>query len=568
MRLKVIFSILICIMLSACFVSCGEEETCTVTFETNCSESIEPITVIKGEKASAPKKITKAGYTLDGWYLNDEKWSFVGFAVTENITLEAKWIGNENALHFDGNGATSGSMTDMTIRSGESANLTKNSYTRTGHKFLGWSTAPNGEVEYEDGAKYKMGTRDGYTLYAVWEQTICPDGTHVFSEWEIVEEATCTGLGLQKRTCTVCLLYTEQQRVKNDDNHKYENGTCTLCGDVDSLWIRNEFTKRLGGVSETFEGTISDESYGSAEEAVSAYISNEVAGNSSVTDVNATSMGELNESAIKELILPKDFQEGITSVEEFSVAYSLSEEASSPFSAASAKTVYVIKYGMEYKYYVTRPVNGETITRSYYDSVFNEERYDNCTYTKTSVIVVKEGFQKFSATITQSLKRSDNKIFFEQIISGDSAITAQFGSQTYIAIYVEIDQNGQSTMYASNSQDGSWQKGHFPAEPLVPFYDQHLNYTYFTKTDFGFILKDDNKNQFYNEVVNSQSSNQQLSDDTLDIFAEYYVAEGALSGVRMGYSVTGTTNGFNITSEEEITILCTDYGTTVVNRPF
>ena len=55
----------------------------------------------------------KTGYTFDGWYLGSDKWSFMGFSITEPITLVAKWIANENTLIFDGNGNTT--FTDIYV---------------------------------------------------------------------------------------------------------------------------------------------------------------------------------------------------------------------------------------------------------------------------------------------------------------------------------------------------------------------------------------------------------------------------------------------------------------------
>jgi uncharacterized repeat protein (TIGR02543 family) len=42
-------------------------------------------------KITEPSNYEKEGYTFDGWYYGDEKWSFIGYVVTEDITLTAKW---------------------------------------------------------------------------------------------------------------------------------------------------------------------------------------------------------------------------------------------------------------------------------------------------------------------------------------------------------------------------------------------------------------------------------------------------------------------------------------------
>ena len=339
---------------------------------------------------------------------------------------------------------------------------------------------------------------------------------------------------------------------------------------------RDEFISELGGVSDTYVGGVSEESYDTANEAAVAYVGCEIAGDKYVEDVEAVSKGELNDKEINALKLPEELQEGIESVEKFEVYYSLGEAgAYSLSSKASAKTkviVYVIRYGKEYKYYTPCPVTGETITKSYYDSVFNKEKYENCTFTKVSYVEVKAGFQKLTATVTQNIKRTDGKIFFEQIVEGDSMLTSQLGAtQNYLAAYIEIDEDGNEDMYVKQSQNGSWTEGYlygYSAETLVPFYDQYLDYTYFSKADFGFALTGDNALRFYSETISGQGQSQYLEDAELDLYAEYYVADGVLSGMRMEYSATIKVNGSKQTTTGENTMTCTNYGTTVIERPF
>lgn len=76
----------------------GEESTCiieegdtlTVTFDENGGSEVNDITGLSyNDKISAPE-ITRAGYTLDGWYNGNAKWDFAT-GVTADLTLTAKW---------------------------------------------------------------------------------------------------------------------------------------------------------------------------------------------------------------------------------------------------------------------------------------------------------------------------------------------------------------------------------------------------------------------------------------------------------------------------------------------
>ncbi len=48
-------------------------------------------TVEHGEKLTRPQEPTREGYVFEGWFVDGEKWSFIGYVVTEDMTLTAKW---------------------------------------------------------------------------------------------------------------------------------------------------------------------------------------------------------------------------------------------------------------------------------------------------------------------------------------------------------------------------------------------------------------------------------------------------------------------------------------------
>ena len=86
---KVILLLFVCLFV---FSGCAKEE-CTVTFDTQGGSAVERQVVVKGDKVKEPPIPTKeCECVFDGWYVGDEKWSFIGYSVTEDMTLTAKWV--------------------------------------------------------------------------------------------------------------------------------------------------------------------------------------------------------------------------------------------------------------------------------------------------------------------------------------------------------------------------------------------------------------------------------------------------------------------------------------------
>ena len=125
----------------------------------------------------------KTGYTFSGWKDDLGK----AFANSASVTgkkfwdattcefhseLTAQWTANTYAVKFNGNGATSGSMSNETFAYDSENALTANAYTKNGCVFAGWATnATEGAVVYADKANVKNLTsvNNGIVnLYARW----------------------------------------------------------------------------------------------------------------------------------------------------------------------------------------------------------------------------------------------------------------------------------------------------------------------------------------------------------------------------------------------------------------
>lgn len=122
----------------------------------------------KGEiiqSRQVPSNPVREGYTFEGWYSGNSLW--VPQPMKDNMLIKARWTANNNSVIFDANGGE-GTMDLMTIETDKKDNLSRNKFSYLGHTFEGWSTTPDGKVEYKDRAVFYMGTSKINTLYAVW----------------------------------------------------------------------------------------------------------------------------------------------------------------------------------------------------------------------------------------------------------------------------------------------------------------------------------------------------------------------------------------------------------------
>ena len=126
-----------------------------VSFETVGGNTIEPISVKKGEKVTRPIDPKKTGHTFKMWTLNGVAFNFET-PITEDITLLATYE-DVYSVYFDSNGGSK--VASGTIKGGKVAK--PEDPTRKGYKFLGWYL--------EDKAyDFSSEVKDNMTLKAKW----------------------------------------------------------------------------------------------------------------------------------------------------------------------------------------------------------------------------------------------------------------------------------------------------------------------------------------------------------------------------------------------------------------
>lgn len=161
-------------------------EAVTVTFDANggsCytkSKSIDKGTVYGTSLPSA----SLSGKKFEGWFTAPENGEKVKNTTvfTEDTTLYAQYRPYQLTITFDANGGE-GEMEPCIVPSGVPTNLPKNTFTRTGYRFVKWtSTLSQWSTPkyYEDEGGYTWNSAyndSRTTLYAVWEQTGEPIST-------------------------------------------------------------------------------------------------------------------------------------------------------------------------------------------------------------------------------------------------------------------------------------------------------------------------------------------------------------------------------------------------------
>ena len=120
---------------------------------------------------------TRTGYTFDEWYTDTTGGTKVGtgggsYTPSKSVTLYAHWTPITYTVKFNGNGSTSGSMSNMSMTYDTAKTLTANSFKKTGYSFTGWNTKADGSgTSYTDRQSVKNLTSTNgavINLYAKW----------------------------------------------------------------------------------------------------------------------------------------------------------------------------------------------------------------------------------------------------------------------------------------------------------------------------------------------------------------------------------------------------------------
>ena len=144
----------------------------TVTYNTNGGNEIEPTSVEVGKTYTLPEDPVKEGFRFAGWYTDEAlQNAYVSTGeIASNLTLFAKWIGNQYTVIYNANGGR-GNLAQQAFVYGTAQALSNNAFTRVGYQFVGWALTAEGEKAYNNAESVSNLAKSGsVTLYAVWEK--------------------------------------------------------------------------------------------------------------------------------------------------------------------------------------------------------------------------------------------------------------------------------------------------------------------------------------------------------------------------------------------------------------
>ena len=158
-----VFILSLSIICSLLLFSGCNNNTFSVSFDSNGGSIVQTQTLKKGDKIEDPK-CEKLGYTLDGWYLNGEKLDLQDYNVTQSIKLYAVWNINNYCINYINvsDDVINNNPVSYTI---EDDNIRLNSINCDNKIFEGWYLDEEFTQQIE---VINTSTCDDINLYAKW----------------------------------------------------------------------------------------------------------------------------------------------------------------------------------------------------------------------------------------------------------------------------------------------------------------------------------------------------------------------------------------------------------------
>ena len=169
----------------------------TISYNSNGGTGSMASDVVKtgGTATIKANEFTKKGYTFAGWTTKsdgtDDGYNWTGWSGTWNyvdgqygianktLKLYARWTPKSYTISYNSNGGT-GTMASDTVSTGSKATIKSNTFTKTGYKFVGWTTKSDG---IDDGYGWNPGW-SGTWNYDNGQYGIANDKLVLYARWD------------------------------------------------------------------------------------------------------------------------------------------------------------------------------------------------------------------------------------------------------------------------------------------------------------------------------------------------------------------------------------------------
>lgn len=165
--LRVSLLLLLCLALGLCLSACGEDVTCTVTFDPMNGEAATTVTLRQGEVPALPDAPARMGFSFGGWFTDEAGTATASPAstpVSADVTYYAGWEPLEAVrVSFDTNGGSR--VAPITLIDGDALEAASvPTPTKEGYAFSGWYKNAACTVKYP----FTSTPTESITLYAGW----------------------------------------------------------------------------------------------------------------------------------------------------------------------------------------------------------------------------------------------------------------------------------------------------------------------------------------------------------------------------------------------------------------
>lgn len=333
-----------------------------------------------------------------------------------------------------------------------------------------------------------------------------------------------------------------------------------------------------GKYSETYNGTVSEETYTTKDDAVKGYLDEEISGKTTnAVLVNYKVEKELSQKEIDKLELDEKYTTDLKKAEELSVEYK--EESSSLIATAyavsesqqttSVRTMYILSYTDMFRFFTPAMKEGESLSASYYDSTFEAEKYINCTMNAEITASVNYDGLEMSLTNTALAKVTETSLYeldkvvasgmpdtFPEYLTNGEYTLECYAADTSQGIYATVKESGDTTFC---------QPVRYPTYETITSYFMkwfddrfgQLDHTFFEKTKTGYALRKDK----FEEFASNQTifSNGLPTDGASEFEYLINIKDGRMADISISVSYMGTIN--------TMTVKFSDFGTTEIAIP-